>query len=293
MNGPAGTSVVVIGSGVRAAALADALAQRNSVSRWGEEPDSGNGSRTAAEGAELMVVCVEDYEAAVRILGRAEPYLGSRDLVNVTSGTEAQARRLAAWVDARGGRYLDGALMAHPEHVGKPETMLVYSGSHEVFARHERLLGQLGGASYLGPDPGTAALYDVAMLNFAWATLTGYLYSAALLRTAGVRATGTAPLLTHWMSATITSVVTDYAEQIDNGRYPGDEEWLELDAPLMDHLVEAAEERGIDSELPRLIRALTHRGIAAGHGADSFASLIDVIAKSPRPDDDPHDREPG
>lgn len=61
----------------------------------------------------------------------------------------------------------------------------------------------------------------------------------------------------------------------------------------MDHLVEAAEERGIDSELPRLIRALTHRGIAAGHGADSFASLIDVIAKSPRPDDDPHDREPG
>lgn len=197
------------------------------VSRWGEEPDSGNGSRTAAEGAELMVVCVEDYEAAVRILGRAEPYLGSRDLVNVTSGTEAQARRLAAWVDARGGRYLDGALMAHPEHVGKPETMLVYSGSHEVFARHERLLGQLGGATYLGPDPGTAALYDVAMLNFAWATLTGYLYSAALLRTAGVRATGTAPLLTHWMSATITSVVTDYAEQIDNGRYPGDEEWLD------------------------------------------------------------------
>ncbi|WSY59493.1 hypothetical protein OH799_24915 [Nocardia sp. NBC_00881] len=110
--------------------------------------------------------------------------------------------------------------MAHPEHVGKPETVLVYSGSEELFAHHERLLGQLGSATYLGPDPGTAALYDVAVLNFAWATLIGYLYSAALLRTAEVRATTTTPLLNHWMSTTIASVIADYAQQIDNGRTP-------------------------------------------------------------------------
>ncbi|MBF6337765.1 NAD(P)-dependent oxidoreductase [Nocardia abscessus] len=286
MRTPAGISVTVLGRGVRAAALAEVLAMDSAVTFWDEHGDTAHprsvlradSLHAALDGASLVVVCVDDYDAAARILGQAEQHIASRDVVNVTSGTGVQARQLATWVGERGGRYLDGALMAHPEHVGKPETVLVYSGSEELFAHHERLLGQLGSATYLGPDPGTAALYDLAMLNFAWATLIGYLYSAALLRTAEVRATTTTPLLNHWMSTTIASVIADYGQQIDNGRYPGDEEWLELDAPLMDHLIQAAQERGINTELPRLIRSLTHRGIEAGHGRDSFASLIETIA---------------
>ncbi len=286
MRTPTGTSVTVLGHGVRAAALAEALAMHNAVTFWAEHDDGAHppsvsradAPHAALDGACLVVLCVDDYDAAAEILRRAERHIETRDVVNLTSGTGVQARELAAWVAERGGRYLDGALMAHPEHVGKPETVLVYSGSEELFAQHETLLGQLGGASYLGRDPGTAALYDLAMLNFAWATLIGYLYSAALLRTAEVRATTTAPLLNHWMSHTIASVIADYARQIDNRRYPGDEEWLELDAPLMDHLVQAARDRGIDTALPRLIKSLTHKGIDAGHGKDSFASLIEIIA---------------
>ncbi len=96
-------------------------------------------------------------------------------------------------MQTRGGHYLDGALMAHLEHVGQPETVLVYSGSHEVFQRHQGSLAHIGGATYLGPAPGTAALYDVAMLNFAWATLIGFLQTSALLGTAQVQDTTVAP----------------------------------------------------------------------------------------------------
>lgn len=80
------------------------------------------------------------------------------------------------------------------------------------------------------------------------------------------------------MSTTLTTVIADYARQIDNGKYPGDEEWLELDAPLMDHLVLAAEEHGLGTALPRLVRSLTRQGIEAGYGRDSFASLIEIIS---------------
>lgn len=285
---PTPISVTVLGRGVRAAALTRALAADNVVTVWGGDGAAvettsirrAESMETAVERAALVVVCVDDYAAATRVLHRAEPYLSSCDVVNLTSGTSAQAEELAGWVGERGARYLDGALMAHPEHVGKPETVLVYSGSAEAFVDHRRVLEQLGSATYLGADPGTAALYDVAMLNFAWATLLGYLYSAALLRSAEVRAATVAPLLNHWLSTTISSVITDYAHQIDEGAYPGDEEWLELDAPLMDHLVEAVEDRGISTELPHLIRSLTRRGIEDGHGADSFASLIESIARS-------------
>lgn len=280
--------MTVIGLNPRGAALARALvAAGNAVTVW-DEGDTFSGApaegmsradslRSAFTAAPLVLVCVDDYDSVKHILHRADPYITSADVVNLTSGTSGQADEMAAWMDARGGRYLDGALMAHPEHVGRPETVLVYSGSREAFERHEASLRHLGLATYLGTSPGTAALYDVAMLNLAWATLIGFLQTAALLGAAHVSATTVAPLLTRWLAGTVTEVIVDYAKQIDDRHYPGDEEWLELDAPLMDHLVEATRARGIDPSLPSLIKSLTDQGIAAGHGKDSFASLVEVI----------------
>ncbi|CAM3335434.1 NAD(P)-dependent oxidoreductase [Kibdelosporangium persicum] len=231
-------------------------------------------SESGLQQADLVVLCVEDYAQIPEL----PP---GPDVVNLTSGTSEQAVEAGIRF---GARYLDGALMAHPEHVGRPETVLVYSGSREVFDRHSELLARLGRTTYLGPDPGTASLYDAAMLNFAWATLIGYLQTATLLGTASVRAETFTPLLTDWLKSTVVDVISDYAGQIDAGRYPGDEEWLELDAPLMRHLITATEQRGLDSALPRLIESLTARGIAAGRGAESFASLVEVIrGGGPRP----------
>jgi 3-hydroxyisobutyrate dehydrogenase-like beta-hydroxyacid dehydrogenase len=284
-----GAPVTVIGLNPRGAALARALAAAgDTVTVWDEPHHAAEACKihgaalapsleAAVTAAPLVVLCVEDDEAAVRVLRQAGRRLAAWDVVNLTSGTSEHARRAAAEVAANGGGYLDGALMAHPEHVGNRDTVLVYSGSAQVFTRHELTLTHLGGATYLGADAGTAALYDVAMLNFAWATLIGFLQTATLLSTAHVKATTAAPLLTHWLSTTVADVITDYARRVDDRDYSGDEEWLELDAPLMDHLIDATRERGLNAELPELIRSLTHKGIDAGHGKDSFASLVEVM----------------
>ncbi|RSM89675.1 NAD(P)-dependent oxidoreductase [Kibdelosporangium aridum] len=101
----------MIGANPRAKAIANAL-----------DPVVGQ--------ADLVVVCAEDYSAVPDV--PAGP-----DIVNLTSGTTEEAIEAAKRFP---GRYLDGALMAHPEHVGRAETVLVYSGSPEVFARHEKPL---------------------------------------------------------------------------------------------------------------------------------------------------------
>ncbi|WP_017589980.1 NAD(P)-dependent oxidoreductase [Nocardiopsis ganjiahuensis] len=280
--------VTIVGLNARGAALARALAVHTRVTVWdgaghrSEAPHIEGVSRagSAAEAftaSPLAVLCGDDYDHVHRVLETAEPHVSSVDVVNLTSGTGDQAEQVAAWLGARGVDYLDGALMAHPEHVGDPDTVLVLSGSRPVFDRHAAVLARLGSPTYLGSDPGAAALYDVAMLNFAWSTLLGFLETAALLGTAGVSATSVSPLLTRWLSGTVAEVITGYASQVDDRRYPGDQDWLELDAPLMDHLVEAARARGIDTALPELIRSLTAKGIEAGHGRASFASLVEVL----------------
>ncbi|WP_308165891.1 NAD(P)-binding domain-containing protein [Actinomadura sp. NEAU-AAG7] len=274
--------VTVIGLNPRGMALARVLAADARVTVWDESaPGTSPGEglqpaeslRAALTDASLVLMCVDDYDASQRILTQAEPHLAA-DVVNLTSGTSAQAEQAAAGTRAR---YLDGALMGHPEHVGAPETVLVYSGSAEAFEHHRAVLDRLGGATYLGEAPGTASLYEVAMLNFAWATQLGFLHTAALLGTAQIPATTVAPLLIRWLSATVADVISDQARQIDDRDYPGDQEWLELDAPLMDHLVETSRARGLDTALPELVRALTARGIEAGRGGEGFASLAEII----------------
>ncbi|ONK16123.1 hypothetical protein [Streptomyces sp. MP131-18] len=279
MNSPdhsPGSTIAITGSSPRGAALAGALAEpRRPVTAW--HPDRDDDAVLAS--ASFVLLCAEDPAEAARALRHlaASPLAASCPLVNFTSGTGEQAREASAVAAERGNPYLHGALMAHPEHVGHPDTVLVYSGSGEAFRQHEERLRRLGGATYLGPDAATASLYDVALLNLAWATLLGFLQTAALLGTAGVRARTVSPLLTHWLATTVSEVIADYAGQVDDGVYPGDEEWLDLDAPLMDHLVTATEAGGLDPALPLLIRTLTRRGTDAGHGRDSFASLIEVI----------------
>ncbi|WP_117213219.1 NAD(P)-dependent oxidoreductase [Allorhizocola rhizosphaerae] len=269
-------SVTVLGVNPRAAAIANALAAwGHAITVWDETADDAAQALDAA----LIVVCVENYDALWPLLSRHEQRLAGHDIVNLTSGTEADARSAAARLTGRGARYLDGALMAHPEHVGDPHTVVVYSGSAEVFHRHESVLSALGSATYLGEDAATAALYDLAMLNFAWATLIGYLQSAALLGTDGVAAKTLTPLFTRWLRTTVAEVIEGYADQIDAGAYPGDGEWLELDYPLMDHLIRTTDARGLDSALPRVVEAVTAKGIAAGHGKDSFASLVRVLRR--------------
>nr|WP_157554593.1 NAD(P)-binding domain-containing protein [Nocardia crassostreae] len=191
---------------------------------WPERATLADSAQAAVAAASVVLLFTDDFDTTARVFDRAEPYLAAHDVMNLTSGTDAHIRGLAARITERGGRFLDGALMGHPEHVGRSETVLVYSGSPDLFHAHRAMLETLGSATFLGSDPGTTTLYETAMLNFAWTTLTGYLYSAALLVTADIPATTTAPLLTHWMSTTIGPVIIDYARQIDDRRYPGDEE---------------------------------------------------------------------
>ncbi|MBV2367069.1 hypothetical protein ACFPZ0_10780 [Streptomonospora nanhaiensis] len=67
------------------------------------------------------------------------------------------------------------------------------------------------------------------------------------------------------------------ASQVDAGRYPGDDATVDVQIAAVDHLVHAARTRGIDTGLPELLKGLMERAAAAGHGADSFAGVVEVL----------------
>ncbi|WEB40963.1 NAD(P)-binding domain-containing protein [Streptomyces yunnanensis] len=292
-------AVTVVGLGSMGSALAGALVDRgHPTTVWNRSPGraealAARGARVAGSVAEavaaspLTLVCVLDHQAVHAVLDPVAGKLAGRQLVNFTSGAPEQAHEAAAWAAGHGIGYLDGAIMTTPPGVGSPETMFLYSGERAVFDAHRATLEALGDPLHLGADPGLASLYDAALLGLMWSTLTGWLHGTALVgaeRTAAAdgaaptAATAFTPVAARWLTA-VTGFMNTYAPQVDAGRYPGDDATVDVQIAAVGHLLHAAAARGVDTALPELLKGLMERTAAAGHGSDSYASVIEALRR--------------
>jgi 3-hydroxyisobutyrate dehydrogenase-like beta-hydroxyacid dehydrogenase len=281
-------AVTVIGLGSMGTALAAALLERgHPTTVWNRsarkaQPLVERGARLAAtpreaiEASPLILVCVLDYEALHTVLDPVADTLAGKALVNLSSGSPEQAHQTLAWALSHGADYLDGAIMTTPPGVGSPEMMFLYSGSDTAFEAHRATLAALGDPLYLGTDPGLASLYDAALLGLMWSTMTGWLHGTALVGAEKIPATAFTPLAIRWLTA-VAGFLTLYAPQVDAGRYPGDDATVDVQIAAIDHLIHAAAARDIDNSLPELLKAAMERAKAAGHGSDSYASVIEVL----------------
>ncbi|MFJ9890794.1 NAD(P)-dependent oxidoreductase [Streptomyces sp. NPDC091287] len=284
------SAVTVIGLGQMGSALAATLLERgHPTTVWNRSAHKARalaerGARLAATPGEavaaspLVIVCVLDYDALYATLDPVAGDLAGRSLVNLTSGSPEQAQEVAEWARSHSVDYLDGAIMTTPPGVGSPETMFLYSGSRTVLEAHRPTLAALGDPLHLGAEPGLASLYDAALLGLMWSTLTGWLHGTALVGAEKIQATAFTPVAIRWLSA-VTGFLTTYAAQVDAGRYPGDDATVDVQIATIDHLLHAAATRGLDNALPELLKATMERTRDAGHGSDSYASVIEVLRK--------------
>ncbi|GHE65318.1 3-hydroxyisobutyrate dehydrogenase [Streptomyces longispororuber] len=285
------SSVTVLGLGAMGQALAGAfLAAGHPTTVWNRSAGKGEelvarGATRAASAAEavrasdLVVVCVVDYDASGVILEPLAADLAGRTLVNLTSDTPERAREAAAWAAKEGIAYLDGAVMVPTTVVGTPDALLFHSGPRDAYDRHEEALKALGGhTTYVGEDHGLAALYDLSLLDYFWTSMSGLVHAFALAAADGVPAAAVAPYLKA-NAGLVQSFVDQTAGEIDAGRYPGEQGNLAMEVAGIDHIVHASEHRGLDTSVLRAARAVARRGVALGHGGDSWTSTVEAVRK--------------
>ncbi|MEO3851668.1 NAD(P)-binding domain-containing protein [Streptomyces sp. B8F3] len=234
----------------------------------------------AVAAAPLVIACVTDYGALHTFLDPVEDAaLRGRTLVNLTTGTSAQARETAAWAAGRGLTYLDGAIMATPPAIGTADATIVVSGPRADFDRHAPALHALAGDTpYLGADHGLTALYEMAVVGLMWSILNGWLQGAALLGTAGVSAAEYTAVAAKGVP-TVTGWLPGYAKQIDSGTFPADDATLDVHRAAMAHLVQESESLGVNAEFPALIKSLADRAAAAGHGGEGYPVMIEEFRR--------------
>ncbi|HEY8470987.1 MAG TPA: NAD(P)-binding domain-containing protein [Longimicrobiales bacterium] len=284
------SAVTVIGLGSMGSALAGTLLDAgHPTTVWNRtaakaDPFVRRGATDAATVADaisaspLVIAWLLDYGALREVLGTARDALaGRRTVVNLTNGTPKEAREMAAWIERHGARYLDGGIMAVPEMIGRPESLVLYSGSADAYESFEPVLGRFGRGLHLGGDPGLASLHDLALLAGMYGLFGGFLHAVALVGTEGVRAAEfTSSLLIPWLQA-MTATLPEAAAQIDAGDYASTGSRLDIQAVALANIVEASRSQGIRADLMLPIQALVERRVAKGGGGEDIARVVEEV----------------
>ncbi|MEU6769648.1 NAD(P)-binding domain-containing protein [Streptomyces sp. NPDC046853] len=293
-NAHATASVTVLGLGAMGQALAGAfLKAGHRTTVWNRTPGKGDdlvgrGATRAATAADavrasdLVVVCLYDYDVSQAVLGPIAADLSGRVLVNLTSDTPERSREAAAWAAGQGIDYLDGAILVPVTVIGTADALLFHSGPKSVYEKHEGTLKALGGNNvHLGEDHGLAAVYDNALLDFFWTSMSGLVHAFALAGADGVKGADLAPYLSALLSI-FPEAVESTAVEVDSGAYPGDQAPLVTEAANVDHIIHASVHRGLDVQSLNGIKAVLDRAIAKGHGADGWTAVIEAV-RAPEP----------
>jgi 3-hydroxyisobutyrate dehydrogenase-like beta-hydroxyacid dehydrogenase len=286
------SAATVIGLGAMGSALARALLRDgHRVTVWNRtsakaEPLIKDGavlapSAAAAVGASpIVLVCVEDYQVARSILGTegGAPALAGRVLVELSTGTPHQdARDAETWAQERGVDYLDGAIMATPSQIGRPDTPIFASGAETAFRRSAPVLKTLAGnLMYMGESVSAAAAWDLATLSCLFGAMLGFFHGTRIFESEGLRVGDLGAMV-----ADIAPVLGEMSKHagavIQTGTYEKQQSCVKTCTVTAELFVKHAREARINAEFPTFALGLFKKAMAAGYGEEEVAALIKVL----------------
>ncbi len=240
---------------------------------------SARSPEEAIAASRLTVVCVVNYDAVDAIVrrGAVTDALKGRTVVNLTADTPDRARDTAAWAAEHGIDYLDGAIMTPTTTIGTPGAVVLHSGPGDLYRQHQPVLDALGGThTHLGEDVGRAAAYDIALLDIFWTAMAGYAHALAVAKAEGVTARELAPFA-KGIATILPPIFGQAAEEVDSGRFSGDDNPITSAASSMAHIVHTSEAHGIDAGVMRAAEGLARRAIGQGHGTDGFLRITETM----------------
>ncbi|OEZ30395.1 NAD(P)-dependent oxidoreductase [Variovorax boronicumulans] len=257
----------------RTADKADALVARGAVL-----------ARSAAEAlraSRMAVMCVYDYRAADAIFAMdgVAAAMDGRLLAQLTTGSPKDAREAEAWAHRHGAAYLEGAIQAAPDQMGRPDTPLLVSGAQAVFTEAEPLLKVLaGGIVYLGEKASAAAAMDLATLSSIYGTMLGFLHGARIAEHEGFDVAEFGRIVAGIMP-TFAGFLQHEGAVIQSGDFTITQSPMRISVEATQRILQTAQEAGINTEFPAFAAGLFQRADAAGLGGEELAALIKLLRK--------------
>ncbi len=137
----------------------------------------------------LQIICVYDNNATFDIInGLADKnLLFDNTIINLTTGSPAEAERFEKIITEAGGYYLNGAIQVAPDQMGLPETTILLGGNGLTFNSVADKLKILGGnLKHLGEKAASSCAMDLATLTWLYGSYIGLIYGIKLSQAFGL-----------------------------------------------------------------------------------------------------------
>lgn len=283
-------TIAVLGLGAMGAAIARAAAERGQrVLAWNRTPKTldelGLAKATGIvliespsetlNGVDLVVVCVRDHAGSRAVIEQIAPALGGRVVVNVSTGTPAEAVGSAAHAAARGVRYVTGAVMVPTPMVGTDDCVVLYAGAEDDLAETGPLFAAMRGTNdVVGEDHAVPPALDLAMLDIYFAGMYAHLHATALAAAHGVDAARFLPYA-RGIVDTLGASLAGLTASVEQRRYDGGEARLDMCLSFLEHIVATSRAAGIDPGPAEIVRAASARAMQHWPGSTDW----DVVAE--------------
>lgn len=239
----------------------------------------------------MILICILDYKAIYSIfepaVSRATAFLQGKTIINLTTGTPAEARGMDQWVREHGAaRYFGGSIMVEPAAIGTPSSLIFCGGESEASFEEsgaEKILSNLGVPVYFGSGPDDAETHNMAMLAALAGMFNGVLLSLSLMKkqldrrpkTAGKMSLQT--IVTQYLNPFLQAMMpyhVKFAEALDQGDPTrNDGITLEVTGTVASTIIRTCKEEGVDKGAIDHFNQLMWRGVKE-HGRDCGLSQM-------------------
>lgn len=233
----------------------------------------------AVRAARIVVMCVYDYRAADAILALdgVAAAMDGRLLMQLTTGSPQDARDAEAWAHRHGAAYLEGAIQAAPDQMGRADTPLLVSGAKYVFDEAGPWLKVLaGGIVYLGEKASAAAAMDLATLSTIYGTMLGFLHGARIAEHEGFDVAEYGRIVAGIMP-TFAGFLQHEGSVIQSGDFSISQSPMRISVEATQRILQAAQASGINTEFPAFAADIFRRADEAGLGGEELAALIKLL----------------
>jgi len=284
--------VSVIGLGLMGSALAKALVAKGyEVTVWNRSHDKSakfaglarvaSSILDAFSASSVIVVCLLNYEAGDSLMRspEIEAALSGRVLIQLSTGSPADARRTSAWAQACGAGYLDGTILGSPSMVGGDQAKVLVSGPRALFDQNIELFEALTRQpAFCGDDVGRAAALDHAALELSAGCAVVLFHAMALCAAESI--------LFEDLCGLATPFKDGYLERVTKGiatdDVPSGNASIHTWAAWAETLVRVANDAGVSASLPRVLLESLSRAIELGQGDKDLPAVYEAFRPLPR-----------
>ncbi|WP_257670648.1 NAD(P)-dependent oxidoreductase [Parapedobacter tibetensis] len=233
----------------------------------------------AISSSPITIMCVSDYEVSHRILNADGAFaaLENRLIIELSTGTPQDARDGHELAKKAGAAYLDGAILATPPQMGRPDTPIFVSGERKAYETAEKVMKTLaGGLQYMGEPVGNASAWDLAFLSCLFGGLLGFYHGAVVLESEHIDVEAYGNMMA--ALAPITGEMIKYeGEIIAKSAFTQVQSSVKTSSVTFKLLLQHAEQAGINKDWPLFGMTLFKKAMDAGYGPEQVAALVKVI----------------